>query len=601
MVRPGSSVLVLAILLISAASALATEPPLPPAPPWDGASRALVVAADDPWITPAEASGLRRTPDYEATFAWLRRLVTASPELAMTSFGKSGEGRDLWLVIASADRVFTPAGLRRTGKPIVLVQAGIHSGEIDGKDAGMMLLRDMTVRGTKRSVLEAVQWLFVPILSVDGHERSSPYSRINQRGPESMGWRTNARNLNLNRDYSKADTPEMQALLGLLNRWQPDLYVDVHVTDGIDYQYDVTWGSNGFAGYSPSIAKWLDSVLNPALRRDLEAMGHIPGPLVFAANRRNIAEGIFLWTAPPRFSNGYGDARHLPTVLVENHSLKPFDQRVLGTYVFLESLFVTVGRHLDGLRQATREDRARRRAELPLIWEVPESEPPALIDFLGIEQRLEPSEISGAEKVVWTGRPVAMKVPVLAFSRVTTKVRRPAAYWISPVWTEVIERLALHGIEMERLSAPREIEVEMYRLEDVELDDEAYEGHLRVTATPVAQRRRETFPAGSVRVPTDQPLGDLAVLLLEPSSPDSFFQWGFFLEILQRTEYFEAYVMEPIAERMLAEDEELRAEFAKRLEEDAEFAADPRARLEFFYRRTPYFDARWRLYPVGRE
>ncbi|MCP4661468.1 MAG: M14 family metallopeptidase, partial [bacterium] len=263
MTRPGSTcrptVLVLAILLMPAASALTAEPPLPPAPPWDGASRALVVEDDDPWITPAEASGLRRTPDYETTFAWLRRLVATSPELAMISFGKSGEGRDLWLVVASADRVFTPAGLRRTGKPIVLVQAGIHSGEIDGKDAGMMLLRDMTVRGTKRSVLEAVQWLFVPILSVDGHERSSPYSRINQRGPEEAGWRTNARNLNLNRDYCKADTPEIQAMLGLLNTWGPDLYVDVHVTDGIDYQYDVTWGANGFSGYSPSIAKWLDS------------------------------------------------------------------------------------------------------------------------------------------------------------------------------------------------------------------------------------------------------------------------------------------------------------------------------------------------------
>ncbi|MCP4663388.1 MAG: M14 family metallopeptidase, partial [bacterium] len=472
---------------------------------------------------------------------------------------------------------------------------------IDGKDAGMMLLRDMTVRGTKRSVLEAVQWLFVPILSVDAHERSSPYSRINQRGPEEMGWRTNARNLNLNRDYTKADTPEIQAMLGLLNTWEPDLYVDVHVTDGIDYQYDVTWGANGFSGYSPSIAKWLDSVLDPALRRDLEAMGHIPGPLVFAVNRRNLEEGIVRWTASPRFSNGYGDARHLATVLVENHSLKPYDQRVLGTYVFLESLFVTVGRHVDGLRQATREDRARRRVEVPLSWEPSQSEPPPFIDFLGIEQRLEPSEISGGQKVVWTGRPVAMKVPLVAFSRVATKVRRPTAYWVPAARTEIIERLALHGIEMERLSEPREIEVEMVRLEDVALGDEVYEGHMQVTATPVAQRRRETFPAGSVRVPTDQPLGDLAVLLLEPSSPDSFFQWGFFLEILQRAEYFEAYVMEPIAERMLAEDEELRSEFARRLEEDSEFAADPRARLEFFYRRTPYFDARWRLYPVGRE
>jgi hypothetical protein len=141
----------------------------------------------------------------------------------------------------------------------------------------------------------------------------------------------------------------------------------------------------------------------------------------------------------------------------------------------------------------------------------------------------------------------------------------------------------------------------MYRIEDAELARQPYEGHVRVSGRPVAERRRETFPPGSVRVATDQPLGDLAVLLLEPGSPDSFFQWGFFLECLQRTEYAEPYALEPLAESMLASDPELRSAFRKRLEEDPEFAGDPRARLRWFYRRTSYFDERWKLYPVARE
>ena len=166
----------------------------------------------------------------------------------------------------------------------------------------------------------------------------------NQRGPVEMGWRTNAKNLNLNRDYAKLDTPEVRGVVAAINAYEPDLYFDLHVTDGSDYQYDVTFGFTGPHGYSPAIAGWLKDHLERGLMADLTAAGHIPGPLIFAADDRNPAQGLLEWTSPPRFSNGYGDARHLPTLLVENHSLKPYDQRVLGTYVLLESALRTLGR-----------------------------------------------------------------------------------------------------------------------------------------------------------------------------------------------------------------------------------------------------------------
>jgi hypothetical protein len=296
---------------------------MPPELKWSGKSQALVVAKNDAWITPAEQSDLTRTPRYDETVKWLQKLVAAAPELKMISLGKSPEGRDIWMVIASKERAFTPAALRATGKPIFLAQAGIHSGEIDGKDAGMMLLRDMTVAGKKRDLLDGANLLFIPILSVDAHERFSTHGRINQRGPIETGWRTNARNLNLNRDYAKRDTPELRALIRAINEWNPDLYFDLHVTDGADYQYDITFGCTGKHGYSPAIATWLDEALRPHVERDLKAMGHIPGPLVFPVNGRDFQQGIIDFTAGPRFSNAYGDARHLPTVLVENHSLKP--------------------------------------------------------------------------------------------------------------------------------------------------------------------------------------------------------------------------------------------------------------------------------------
>jgi len=572
---------------------------LPPVRPWHGKSESLAVPADDPWATPCEKSGFAESPDYDDTIAWLRRLSDASPHLRMVSIGRSREGRDIWMVVATEGGLEHPKHLRENGKPTVLFQAGIHSGEIDGKDAGMMLLRDLTVRKKLPGLLEKVNVLFVPILSVDAHERRSEYGRINQRGPRVMGWRTNARNLNLNRDYAKVDTREIRAIVQALDEWPVDLYLDIHVTDGADYQYDVTFGWNGRHAWSPAIATWLDEVFRPRVSKDLEAWGHVPGPTIFQVDRLDPGKGIWDWTASPRFSTGYGDARHLPTVLVENHSLKPFRRRVLGTRVLMESVLRLLADEGSSLRRAIEEDRARRRAEVPLEFEVnPEDHRKMLYRAIEVAPHL--SEISGSVIPRWTGRPLDVEVPIRAQTKVKTAVRRPAAYLVPPAWGHVVDRLRLHGVKVEYLRQPETVEVEVYRLADPELDRQPYEGHVRVRAKTTLERRTMTFPKGTARISTDQPLGDLVVLLLEPQSPDSFFQWGFFLPVLQRAEYFEAYAMEPLARRMLAKDPELRREFLEKLRKDPEFRGDPRARLEWFYRKTPWYDDRYLLYPVAR-
>ena len=590
----------IAALLLLASAAYAQ--PLPPSTPWSGKSRELIVAADDPWITPSEKSAFRFTPSYDETVAWLRRLVAAAPELRMVSIGKSGENRDIWMVIASKDRAFTPEALKRSGKPILLAQAGIHAGEIDGKDAGLLLLRDMTVRGKRRELLDRANFLFVPIFNVDGHERISAFGRVNQRGPERMGWRTNAQNLNLNRDYAKLDTPEVRAIVAAIERWSPDLYVDLHVTDGADYQYDVTWGWNRRTGWSPSIARWLDDTLQPALERDLKAAGHIPGPLVFAAFGDDITRGITFGEGIPRFSTGWGDARHLAAVLVENHSLKPYEQRVLGMRVLLESMMVTLGSGGAALRRATDEDRRRRIDPVVLTWEDPEKgKPSETLELLGIESRTALSPISGTVRTEYLGRPITLRVPAFRDFTVTASVPRAKAYWIPAQWNEVADRLRRHGIAIEQITAPRDLEVDMYRLVDPKLKSEAFEGRVQFTTRAKIERRKERFAAGSWRVSTDQPLGQLASLLLEPESGDSFLQWGFFLSILQRTEYIESYIVEPLAEKMLADDPKLAEEFRRKVAGDAAFRADSTARLRWFYERSPYWDERWLLYPVARE
>lgn len=595
-----------AAALASDSQGIAIEPILPPEMPWSGPSEALIAAKGDPWITPAEASGFDTTPSYAETLAWLRRLEKADRRVRLVSLGTSPLGRDLWMVVVSKDGAFTPEAARKSGRPVVFFQAGIHSGEIDGKDAGLMLLRDVVVRGTKKELLDGATIVFVPIFNVDGHERVEEFGRINQRGPRNAGWRNTGQNLNLNRDYVKADTPEMRAMLRALQAWQPDLYVDIHVTDGADYQYDVTYGFNDEWGWSPSISRWLKSTLSPAVDRDLRAMGHHPGPLVQGVEGDDLTKGIYNWSATPRFSNGYGDAVHIPTVLVENHSLKNYRRRVLGTYVAMESMLRAVAAHRDSLRSAIASDRSARPDTVALAFGPGDGEQPKLA-LDGIEARFEPSAISGDVKTTYTGKPVTLDVPWVLYDKVTTSASRPEAYWVPASKPEVIDRLRAHGIAFETIREPRTLEVEMYRLTDPKIDSSRawepnpFEGRVRMTATPVAEKHRETFPAGSVRVPANQPLGELAMILLEPASPDSLFRWGFFNEVLSRIEYYEGYVLEPIAEQMLARDPELARQFRDKLENDKEFRGDSKERLDWFYSKTNFPDRRWRLYPVGIE
>ena len=566
-----------------------------------------MVSADDPWITPAERTGLSATPGYDETVNWLRKLVAAAPELKMVSIGRSLQGRDFWMVIASADQAFTADALNATGKPLLLAHSGIHAGEIDGKDAGLMLLRDMTVAGKREELLAKTNFLFIPILNVDGHERRSAYNRINQRGPEQMGWRTNARNQNLNRDFTKLDTEGVRALIKVFRQWKPDLYLDLHVTDGADYQYDITFGGNGRSGWSPAIGDWIEDVYRPAVSAALSENGHEPGGLVFATNGMDMKEGFLTWSGDPRFSNGYGDATHLPTILVENHSLKPYKRRVLGTYILLAETLGLLAREKDSLRQAVLSDRQQRPKMIPMGFKRNENQVPENVPFKGISSERYQGKVSGAEVVRWTGQPLNESIPKVYVNEPTVMVEIPSAYIIPAVWFDIVERIALHGIEVEQLSEPLSTPAEVYRLPDAGIAEKSawtpnpFEGHIRIDpGEPVKQVIETTFPAGSYRISTDQPLGELLVLMLEPSAPDSFLQWGFFLEIFTRTEYAEAYVMEPLAQKMLENDEGLRQRFEKKLANDENFAASQRQRLLWFYEQTPFYDRQYLLYPVAR-
>jgi len=595
---------------------------LPPAIEWHGKSEALIAKTGNPWITAAERSGFVTTPGYDETMSWLKKLTAASPLLTMVSIGKTVEGRDIFMIIASTEKNISAAGLKRSGKPLLLVQAGIHSGEIDGKDAGMMLLRDIAF-ANKRALIDQVNFLFIPILSADAHERSSAFNRPNQRGPQNQGWRTNAQNLNLNRDYAKMDTREIRSVVKVINDYDPLLYMDIHVTDGADYQYDITFGGLGKQGYSPSIRDWLENQYKPAADNDLKAWGHIPGPLMTAMNDRDFSKGNITTNGGPRFSDSYGDLRHLAAILVENHSLKPYKQRVLGTYVLLESTLKILATTGQSLKEITKKDKAARVAQLPMAWKVPQMKnnssytrsnhsaadtsitAPDSLELAAIASVLHRSAITNADYVEWLAKPATMRIADYRSTEPFNFVARPKGYWVPASCDEVITRLKLQGIKMELINEPREITVEMYRITDHKFGDDnhqlqPFEGHIQVTGTTKSEMRKQVFAKGSVYISTDQPLGDLAMVLLEPVSKDSYFSWGFFHAIFQRTEYVEGYIMEPLAKKMLEESAALQKEFDEKKAADTTFANDSNAILTWFYSKTKYYDDRYLLYPVAR-
>jgi hypothetical protein len=559
------------------------------------------------WQTIAEKTDYKKTSTYDETIAYCKRLAIASRGLIRyMTYGKSGEGRDLPLLIAASNGGFTPSLARQAKKAVILIQAGIHSGEIDGKDAGLALFRDIAITKTRRDLLKDVVILFEVIYSVDGHENSGPYMRINQNGPDEMGFRTNATNLNLNRDYMKADAPETRAWLGLWNTWKPDLFIDCHVTDGADFQYNVTYEYEHAQNMNPSIRSWMDEHFDGVVIPKVEKEGNV-ATHYFDLVGNEITAGITSSASTPRFSTGYTPIRNRAGLLIETHMLKPYKSRVRATYDILRYTIEEMGNAKESLfaanviadtqtveRGKTYDDKR----QYPLKLETTDRS--TQFKFKGVEYTMQDSLVSGGKKIVYGTAPKEYTIPKFDDSKVVVSVAPPLYYIVPPQYKDVIEVLKLHGVKFTRLAKTREFDVESYKLTEPKWATTPFENRINVTCKPILIKEKRTYVAGSVIVPMAQEAANVAIHLLEPAGPDSFVSWGFFNSVFETKEYGESYVLEKLAAKMLAEDPHLQEEFDRRLL-DPTFARSQRARLQFFYEHSPYYLAqKVGIYPVGR-
>jgi Zinc carboxypeptidase len=559
------------------------------------------------WQTTAEQTLYRKTSTYDEAVAYSKKLAAASGGLIVyRSYGKSGEGREMPLLIAASGGAFTPAIARAQGKAVVLVQAGIHAGEIDGKDAGLALFRDIAITKTRADLLKNVVIVFEVIYNVDGHENSNPYMRINQNGPDEMGFRGNASNLNLNRDYMKADAPETRAWLKLWNEWHPDLFIDCHVTDGADFQYNVTYEYAHFQEVSPSIKQWMDEHFDGIVVPKVEKEGNLLTHYVEFAGRE-VTSGVATFIATPRFATGYTPLRNRAGLLIETHVYKPYRSRVRGTYDTLRYTIEEVGKAKESLFVAniTADTQTVERGKtydekrlFPLVLDVTERSTPTR--FKGLEYKVEDSRISGSKSLVYGTTAKEYTIPKFDEGKVDQAVASPLYYLVPPQYKDVIDVLKLHGVKFTTIKIPLTLEVESYKLTEPKWAAAPFENRVTVACKPVAYKETRTYAAGSILVPMAQEAANVAIHLLEPAGPDSFVYWGFFNSVFEQKEYGESYQLEKLAKEMLAKDPKLQDEFNERLLDPA-FNRSPQARLKFFYERSPYYlNQKVGIYPIGR-
>jgi len=576
---------------------------------WSGSTRADVGdVVPDEWLTVAERSGFRATSSYEETLAFIRRSAAAMPEIRLDFYGISPQGRPMPVVIVAKDRGITPSGAAVSGKAVVLVQNGIHSGEIDGKDASLMILRDM-VLGRHRELLDELILLIVPIYNVDGHERVSPYNRANQNGPElGMGFRTTADGHDLNRDHLKLDTPEARAVIGLFNTWRPHLHVDDHVTNGADHDWVLTYTWVEKPQLAPPLHDWVEAHL-PTVVSETERAGHRVGPYVSLLDRDDPSAGFDSYVGEPRYATGYYPLRNRPSILVENHAYKPYGDRVLANRDFLLALFGQVASGREELIRAVQQAETLTVAlgrgdadpsDVALAYEVaPASEK---IRFPVYAWYSEPSEAMGIPLLRYRrGEVRETEVPWRHRPRIRTSVARPRGYLVLPGWPAIERRLLDHDLRVLELTEGAEIEAETIRISNPRQDGRSqpsYQGRTRISVDVSRSQATHRVPAGALWIPADQPDFEVAVQLLEAEAPDSLVSWGLLSSVLERKEYIDPRALEGLASEML-QDETVRAEWEAALRDEG-FAADASARWTWWYRRTKYWDGTVGLMPVLR-
>lgn len=550
-------------------------------------------------ITPFEKSNGKQTAGYFECKRFYEMLNKQFRSISIKQFNTTDAGYPLHLVLFSADNNFNVSKWQKN-KVIILINNGIHPGEPDGIDASMMLLRDLATG--KRTAPKNVTLGFIAVYNIGGALNRNSFSRVNQQGPESYGFRGNAQNLDLNRDFTKNDSRNAKAFADIFHYLKPHIFMDNHVSDGADYQHTMTLLCTQHNKLGGSVGDFLHNKLEPSLYKN---MMQKKWPLIPYVNFEgaNPDSGWIAFYDPPRYSSGYVSLYQTIGFVPETHMLKPFAERVRSTYDLMQAMIEECSKHAGEIIQTKKASEAAvlKQTQFALTW-VADSSRFDLVDFKGYETATKTSEVTGMPRLFYDHtKPYEKQVKFYNYYKGVNIVTAPKAYIIPQGWHNVTDILKLNNVSMQRLTKDTIIQVEVYRIEDYKSLPRPYEKHHKNMDVVTSKKQQPIqFLNGDYIINCQQPAKRYLIEMLEPTGDDSFFAWNFFDAILQQKEGYSDYRWEDVAAAYLLKHPQLKQQLEEKKKADPKFAASASAQLNFVYKNSPYYEPAHLRYPVYR-
>ena len=551
------------------------------------------------FVTVFEKSNGLETATYEQTINFYSNLAMAYKQISVKAIGETDSGKPLHIVTLNPDAIFDFETIRKNQR-ILLINNGIHPGESDGIDATMMLYRDI-LQGKIDMPKETVL-VTIPIYNIGGSLNRNSTTRTNQNGPKDYGFRGNARNFDLNRDFIKSDTKNARTFAQIFHLVQPDVFIDNHVSNGADYQYTLTHLFTQHNKLGGDLGSYLQTEMMPLLEEKLESKQWDITPYVNVFNEVPEA-GFSQFFDSPRYSTGYATLWNTLGMMVETHMLKPYKKRVEGTYELMKSMIEIIDKDSEKIK-ALRASAFKNPLTLktyPIDWKLDTTKISSL-NFKGFEGTMIPSEITGGQRLKYDrSKPFTKEVIYQNYFEPSMEVSVPKAYIIPQGWWNVIDLLQLNNVKMRRFEQDTLIQVETYKIDTYETRNQAYEGHYQHYNTKIVSSEEViTFKQGDYYIDTNQRAFRYLMETLEPQAPDSFFNWNFFDTILQQKEGFSPYVWEDMASELLKNNEKLRMEFEAKKKSDPDFEKNWYAQLDWLHKQSPNYERAHLQYPVYR-
>jgi hypothetical protein len=554
--------------------------------------------------TKFEKSYGTQTPTYAEIIDWWQKLDAASGKVKMLTMGMTDAGFPLHLIVVANQGDYNFENIRKNNKRIILINNGIHPGEPDGIDASMLLARDIAFPIDKNGIKlpDNIVLAIIPVYNIGGCLNRSAYYRIDQEGPEEFGFRGNSQNLDLNRDFIKADSKDARAFIEIFQLTDPDVFVDNHVSNGADYQHIMTLLTTQHNKLGGVMGEFLNKQFEPGIFGLMKKKGYDLVPYVNHFGETPETGWQAFWDSP-RYSSGYAALFHTFSFVPETHMLKTYEQRVKATYALMQCFIDFTEKNTEAIKNLRSQTKkaVQSMTEFPLSYTLDKTQSSSIL-YKGYAAGKKPSEVSGLPRLFYDRtKPFEKEVPFYNFYKPQMVIKKPAAYIIPQGWWKVIDLLKLNKVQMTQLKKDTAIEVEVYRITDYKTSPRQYEmHHLNSEIKISSSLQKVNFRKGDCYIPMNQPANRFLIETLEPQAEDSYFTWNYFDAILGQKEGYSSYVFEDKAAEMLKNNPELKLKLENKIAADTAFAKNGSAQLNFVYQNSIYYEPDHMKYPVYR-